>query len=256
VTPMVRIFFGSAAAAAATLLLPAPARPVAWVVVGATFSGFLFRAVTSMRSGLFGPARWRGPDGGGVALTYDDGPDPATTGALLDLLRERGVPAAFFVIGARVRAHPETVRRCRDEGHLLGNHSDRHGLLHNFFGFERMRREVAACQETLATVAGAPARHYRPPVGLMNPHTTRVARDLGLELVGWQVRSFDTAGLSAAAVARRVLARVRPGGIVLLHDGGLPADRVVETTRRILDGLATKGLAPVRLDRLLDGDEG
>jgi hypothetical protein len=85
----------------------------------------------------------------------------------------------------------------------------------------------------------------------MSPHVAPVARALDLVLVGWQVRSLDTTSRAPEEVADRVLARVQAGGIVLLHDGGLAPERVVTITRLVLDGLAVRGLTPVRLDDLL-----
>jgi peptidoglycan/xylan/chitin deacetylase (PgdA/CDA1 family) len=249
--PIVPITIAVALAAVAAWFLPF--RGLAWAVLGAAYLAVLVVGVCSMRSGVLGRAHTSG-DGSrpAVALTYDDGPARESTGALLDLLRERRVPAAFFVVGARARAHPDLVKRCHAEGHLLANHSDRHSCLTNFYRAQGLRRELEACQATLEEITGERPRYYRPPVGLMNPSVQPVAQSLGLELVGWQVRSLDTVtSRSPAEVARRVLARIRPGGVILLHDGGLERQRVTEITGRILDGLEERGLEPVRLDRLL-----
>jgi peptidoglycan/xylan/chitin deacetylase (PgdA/CDA1 family) len=204
-----------------------------------------------MRSGVFGRARTSGPPSRPeVALTYDDGPDSLATAALLDLLRTRGVPAAFFVVGRNARAHPDLVRRARDEGHLLANHSDRHAWWTNFLSGSRLLREMEACATALEETTGERPRHYRPPVGLMNPSVAPAAAALGLTLVGWSVRSLDRTRRTAEQVASRVLRRVRAGDIILLHDGGQAPDRIVRITERILDGLSARGLRAVRLDRL------
>jgi peptidoglycan/xylan/chitin deacetylase (PgdA/CDA1 family) len=204
-----------------------------------------------MGSGIFGRARVAGDrTGSRVALTYDDGPDPEVTGALLDLLRERGCPATFFVVGRNVRAHPELVRRAVAEGHLVGNHSEHHAPLTNFYGPARTRAEIGSCQEAVTRATGETPRHYRPPVGLMNASVAPAARHFDLELVGWRIRSLDTVLGSAERVARRVLRRVRAGDIILLHDARQGRERVLEITTRILEGLADRGLEPVRVDRL------
>ena len=250
--PIFGYTFLFACAAGAAAFLPGGWRGGAWCGLGLAYAGLLTWGVVSMRSGLFGPAVTHGdPARPEVALTYDDGPDPDATCALLDLLRDRGVPATFFVVGARARAHPEVVRRCHAEGHLVGNHTDRHSHLTNFFLGPFIRRELRACQETVERITGVAPRAYRPPVGLVNPLTEPVARSLGMKLVGWQVRSLDTRLRRPEDVVRRVLDRVRPGGIVLLHDGGQDPARVREITRRILDGLEQRGLQPVRLDRIV-----
>jgi peptidoglycan/xylan/chitin deacetylase (PgdA/CDA1 family) len=249
--PIVPISIAVALAAVAASFLPF--RGLAWAALGAIYLAVLVVGVSSMRSGLFGRAHASGdPSRSAVALTYDDGPAPDATAALLDLLRERRVAAAFFVVGTRALAHPELVKRCHAEGHLVANHSNRHSYLTNFLRARGLRRELAACQAALEKITGERPRFYRPPVGLMNPSVQPVARSLGLDLVAWQVRSLDTVlRKDPAAIARRVLSRIRPGGIVLLHDGGLEPGRVTEITKRILDGLEQRGLEPVRLDRLL-----
>lgn len=209
--------------------------------------------VVSLRSGLLCSARWRGSGAAGhVALTYDDGPDPATTPALLHLLEERGVAVAFFCIGERVRANPELVRRSFEAGHLIGNHSDRHGQGTNLLFAGALRSELEACSRAIAEATGVAPRYYRPPFGLANHALGGVAKELSLEIVGWQVRGLDTPNSAPETVARRVLDRVRAGGIVLLHDGGRDPRSVVAATRAILDGLESRGLVPVRLDRLLE----
>ena len=128
---------------------------------------------------------------------------------------------------------------------------DRHSLLVNFYLRGRLRRELQACQATLTDLLGRPARFYRPPVGLRNPATHRACDELELQVVGWQVRSLDRSRRDPGQVAERVLRRVRPGGIVLLHDGGQEPGRAVEITEAVLRGLEERGLKAVGLSRLL-----
>ena len=198
--------------------------------------------VVRMRSEVFGPVRATVPSG--FALTYDDGPDPIATPALLDLLKERNAKATFFVVGKKALAHPEIVRRCHAEGHTIGNHSHRHGTWTNMHFGVWMRAELAECQRAVEGIIGEAPRHYRPPFGLMNPYVEPAARANGMGVVGWSVRSLDTARDDAA---QRVTERLADGAIVLLHDGDLGAERVVETTRTILDAAAERGLEPVAL---------
>ncbi len=223
----------------------------AWAALAAIYLALATWGTVSLASGIFVQALTRGsrehPE---VALTFDDGPDPLATPALLDLLRERKAACAFFWVGELVRAHPEIARRAAQEGHLLGNHSHRHSFLTNFFWGGALRRELAACQAAIAAAAGSAPRYYRPPFGLVNHAVQEATMALGLEVVGWEARGFDTTAASPDAVVARILRRVRPGGIILLHDGGQEPARVVEITSRLLDGLKDQGLAPVRLDRL------
>lgn len=232
--------------------LSTPARTVLLAGLGAIYLLVCVWGTVSLGSGIFGRALLRGdPSQRSVALTWDDGPDPRVTPALLDLLQERGVHGTFFFVGDRARAHPELVRRCAREGHGIGNHSDGHAALTNLFLSGRMRRELGACQATLLELTGQAPRFYRPPMGLMNHAVAGAAVANGLRIVGWQVRSLDTTSRSAAEVIARVMTRIQPGGIVLLHDGQQDCERALAIARGLLDGLAAKGLRPVRADRLL-----
>ena len=243
-----------AAGMLAVFALPEAWRAPSWIGLTVAFGALVVWGVVSIRSPYFGRALSSGRDEAAVALTFDDGPDPDATPALLELLRQRGVAATFFVVGERVRAHPDLVRRCAAAGHEIGNHSDRHSLLLNFRLPRGMTAELGACQETLERVLGSPAAYYRPPVGLRNPAVHRACARLGLTVVGWQVRGLDRSRRAPARVADRILRRLRPGGIVLLHDGGQGRERLLEITSAVLDGLDRRGLRPVALTRLLRGD--
>ena len=213
----------------------------AWAVLGLHVV-LMMTGIFYMPSGILGRARTR--VAGGVALTYDDGPDPETTPALLDLLGERSAKATFFVVGDRVRAHPDIVKRCAEEGHVVANHSNRHSNWTNLFLRGRMQAEIQSCQDAVRDATGETPRHYRPPVGLMNHNVAPVARALGLELVAWSVRSYDTVRADAA---KHVIRGLSDGAIVLLHDGGLERETVLETTRRVLDAMAERKLEAVTL---------
>ncbi len=186
-----------------------------------------------------------------VALTFDDGPDAESTPLLLDWLREEKVSAAFFAVGERVAAHPELAARIVREGHLLENHSYAHSYATNFFGVARLREEMRRTQNAVQEATGQAPRLFRPPMGLSNPRTFRAAKLEGLRVIGWSARGLDTQFADPEVVVRRILRRVRPGGIILLHDGNIPAARVVATAKLLLAGLRERGYEVVRLDQLL-----
>lgn len=236
----------------AIFLLPEHWRVPAWTGVTVVLVALVTWGVVSIRSPWFGRALLAGRDPSAVALTFDDGPDPASTPALLDLLKARGVRATFFVVGERVRAHPELARRCIAEGHELGNHSESHSPWLNFRLRRGMQRELAACQDAIERATGRRARAYRPPVGLRNPAVHPACAALDLCVIGWQVRGLDKTGRAPDDIVRRVLSRVRPGGIVLLHDGGQPAERVSSIAGGIIDGLQARGLCAVPVQELLE----
>ena len=186
-----------------------------------------------------------------VALTFDDGPDARSTPALLDWLREEKISAAFFAVGERVVANPEVAARIVREGHLLENHSYAHSYATNFFGVTRLREEMRRTQSAVQDATGQAPRLFRPPMGLSNPRTFRAAKLEGLRVIGWSARGLDTQCADPEVVVRRILRRARAGGIILLHDGNIPAERVVATAKLLLTGLRERGYEVVRLDQLL-----
>jgi len=192
-----------------------------------------------------------------IALTFDDGPDAEITPHILDALQSHGAHATFFVIGRHAEAHPELVRRIIDEGHELGNHSHGHSRLLNLQTSRYMQREIERGMTTLDRI-GAPGagKLYRPPMGLKNPILARLQRSLGLRVVAWSLHAGDTRKRDANAIARRILARVRPGDIVLFHDGhDLPHRQrgmvVVDALNAILPGLRSKGFETATVTELL-----
>ena len=236
---------------AAPLLLPDSR--AAWVAAGlatAVFVGLTIRGVTDLSMEYFGPAVTHGPARPMVALTFDDGPDPATTPLVLDLLARRGVKAAFFCIGENVRRHPDLARRIVDEGHLIGNHTWEHSPCTNFHRRRGFRRTIARTQEAIRGAVGRTPAFFRPPVGLANPHLFPVLEDLGLTCVGFDARPRDQAS-APSRILGRLLAGVRFGSIIVLHDSRPNPQDLVAVLDALLDRLAERGLAPARLDRLI-----
>ena len=153
-----------------------------------------------------------------VWITIDDGPFPDDTGALLAVLARHAVPATFFLEGARVRTAPELARRIAGAGHSLGNHSDRHAVGRFWaLGPGAARREIGACSAALRAAAGVEPLGFRAPVGMANGFVHRAARQFGLPVIGWQARGYDGLDRDPARVTARLLARVSPGAILLLH---------------------------------------
>lgn len=202
---------------------------------------------------MFGPYICHGsPQRKWVALTFDDGPDPRSTPALLDWLREAKVEATFFCVGERVAANPALAARIVREGHLVENHSHVHSNHTNFWSTGRLREELTQAQSAMEQAAGKRPQLFRPPMGLSNPRVFRAARALDLKVIGWTARGLDTKLTEPAQIVERIMKRVRPGGIVLLHDGNIPVERLLETVRKLLDKLRAAGYEVVRLDRILE----
>lgn len=191
-----------------------------------------------------------------VALTFDDGPDAEVTPQVLDALKQAGAKASFFTIGRHLDAHPELAARIHAEGHELGNHSYDHSRMLNFARPPAMRAEILKGAEAVAKVTARQRLPlYRPPVGLKNPPLARVVEQLGLKIIAWSLHSRDTRMDDPQAIAERVLSKVKPGDIILMHDGhdlpGATRPATAEALRRILQGLEAKGLESVTVSELL-----
>jgi peptidoglycan/xylan/chitin deacetylase (PgdA/CDA1 family) len=186
-----------------------------------------------------------------VALTFDDGPDSKSTPQLLEFLRERKIPATFFCIGKRVEANPEIAAQIRREGHLLENHSYAHSYFTNFYSAARLKTELELAQAAIKKAAGVTPNYFRPPVGLSNPNTFRVAKKLNLQVIGWSVRSLDTVIRDPEKIVARVKRGLYPGAIILLHDGNIPAEKLLATVKSLLDEVQKLDYEVVRLDELL-----
>lgn len=180
---------------------------------------------------------------GEVWLTFDDGPDPLTTPDLLERLARHGIRAGFFLIGEKAHRHPELVRAIAAAGHLIGNHSQTHPA-GRFWSLSpaAMWSEIAECQQTLTEITGTPPRLFRPPVGHHNPFVAVPLQALGLSMVLWNCRGFDAVSRDPIAVRRRLQTGLRPGAIVLLHEGRREASDLLEG---VLQDLEKRGLRAV-----------
>ncbi len=164
-----------------------------------------------------------------LALTFDDGPNDPHTLKLLDVLAKHNVHATFFMIGRYVRERPDIARAVVAAGHVIGNHTFTHPRL-IFQSEAQTRAELTNCRETLHDTIGAHSDLFRPPFGGRRPATLRIARELGLKTVMWNVTGYDWNAPLASVIEAKVARRICDGGgdIILLHDGGhraLGADR-------------------------------
>ncbi len=190
-----------------------------------------------------------------VALTFDDGPNAATTLPLMRLLDAHGVKATFFIVGKALDAYPEIVRLLVNDGHLVGDHSYQHD---QWRWLDPRYPELDRTQQAFARHNLPCPAWFRPPHGQRTPFVARAVEEHHMRMVLWDAAAGDWATNDAALIARRVLAHARGGSIILLHDGldGNPgADRrvILRAMPLILAGLKARGLEPVRLDTLLGG---
>ncbi len=258
------LLLGSLALHAAGALAVAAA-PRHWkTVAGILFADHVALAAASLwpRGQLVGEnlLRLPGPEGAGeprrpmqkkIALTFDDGPDPAVTPRVLDRLDEAGARATFFCIGRRVEAHPEIAAEIVRRGHRVENHTHTHPNLFACYPAPALRGEIERAQRAIEHATGRRPRLFRAPAGLRNPLLDWVLHRAGLRLVAWTRRGFDSLDQDPAAIARRLLDGLAPGDILLLHDGSRMPGRhggnpvVLDVLPRILDAMASQGLRSV-----------
>jgi peptidoglycan-N-acetylglucosamine deacetylase len=254
-TPLLRASLALHAGAAAAVLL----KPRAWPwALGALIADHLVLTAAGLwpRSNLLGPNWTRLPAAaaarGEVALTIDDGPDPAVTPAVLALLEEQRVRASFFCVGERIARFPQLAREIVARGHALENHTQHHLKRFSLLGPRGMRAEIERAQQAIAAATGEPARFFRAPAGLRNPFLGPVLARCGLQLVSWTRRGFDTVSRDPGRVLARLRRDLAAGDILLLHDGhaarsaaGRPV--ILEVLPGLLAALAHAGLRPVTL---------
>ncbi|KAF1687156.1 acetyl xylan esterase [Pseudoxanthomonas broegbernensis] len=197
------------------------------------------------RATFYGPVLARLPTAERAAwLTIDDGPSDDTP-AILDVLERHGARATFFLVGARAQARPHLVAEILRRGHGIGNHSHTHPQSRFWaLGPRAMGREIAHAQQALAQIAGAPPRWFRSVVGMTNPFVSASLRRHGLVRVAWCARGYDAVDADPGKVLRRIGRGLRPGAIVLLHEGA-PHGRSVEIVEATLRLLQREGYATV-----------
>ncbi|MFJ3788492.1 polysaccharide deacetylase family protein [Kitasatospora sp. NPDC090091] len=188
-----------------------------------------------------------------VALTFDDGPHPEHTPRILDVLRRHDAPAAFFCIGLHALAHPGVVHRIAAEGHTLGNHTWSHAYLPDLGPIELQRQLSFTAEAIAAAAGGGPVPWLRPPYGGRSPELLERVADSGLTTVLWDVETNDWARPRPEVVAERVLQQVRPGSIVLMHDGGGDRSRTAAALPAVITGLRERGYRLVALEELAAG---
>lgn len=189
-----------------------------------------------------------------VALTFDDGPDAKFTPQVLDVLKRKGVKATFFVVGNRVKAHPEITARIVREGHVLGNHSYTHANLPKLTDRD-FRWQINQTDRLIQRYTGYTPDLVRPPYGNVNEGQIKWLAHRNKKIVNWNVDSLDWKGLSAEQVATNILAHVQPGAIILQHAAGGAGENLSGTVKAlptIISKLRKDGVRLVTVPDLLD----
>lgn len=163
----------------------------------------------------------------GIALTFDDGPDPASTPVILDLLTRYNLQATFFVVGTRVARYPELIKDILDQGHTIGNHSWDHDYFLMFRSIERLHENIKKNQELLKKLGIQPCV-FRPPMGITGSRLCSALREEHLMAVNYSCRAFDRGNRNINNLAAKILGKLGPGDIIMLHD--LPLSSLEETS--------------------------
>lgn len=187
-------------------------------------------------------------DGPYIAITFDDGPNPANTNRLLDMLAERNIKATFYVVGECVKAFPAVIQRTVREGHEIGNHSWSHPNLGKMSD-AAVHKQLKDTHDIVVATTGVAPKSLRPPYGSFSARQQRWAYDqFGYKTILWSVDPFDWKRPGAPVIASRILNQTQPGGIILAHD---IHKQTIDAMPATLDGLLAKGYKFVTVSELL-----
>lgn len=214
--------------------------PFGWVFLPLVLGFvFLFWGVVNINSQVFVKTECDfEPDGNEVMLTFDDGPDPEKTPQILSLLEKYGAQGVFFVIGKNVDAYPELARLTTQKGHVLGSHSYAHGYGFDLLSADKVADELLQTDAAIRRATGTDCLYFRPPYGITNPNIAKALLRFNYRVIGWNLRSLDTVIHQPEKLEKRVLKRIRPGSIILLHD---TAPAVLPVLERVLVFLNENG---------------
>ncbi|HUX47032.1 MAG TPA: polysaccharide deacetylase family protein [Desulfosporosinus sp.] len=186
-----------------------------------------------------------------IALTFDDGPDPIDTPAVLDILKEKNVRATFFVLGQAAQANPNLLKRIVDEGHEIENHSFDHD-----YQQRHLVEEIKQTDHEVFVSTGVHTYFYRPPGGFLSKSQLETVKKNGFIVALWSVDSKDWRNPGVKQIVDNVIKNVFPGAIILMHDGGYQRTQTVNALGPIIDALRDRGyrLATLSELKMLDSE--
>lgn len=183
-----------------------------------------------------------------IAITFDDGPSIFTL-EVLELLKKYDVKATFFCIGKNIEAHPKILKQVIADGHLVGNHSYSHSKFFDFYNAEKIQEEIQKTDELLEKYTSKKINFFRPPYGVTTPSIRRALEKTKHTVIGWNIRSLDGGTKNQELIFNRIIKRVSPGGIVLLHD---TASHSVLVLEQFLQFLKQNNYKVVSIEELLN----
>jgi chitin deacetylase len=185
-----------------------------------------------------------------IALTFDDGPWPESTVQVLDILKQNNIKATFFVIGQNVKNYPDLLKRVVAEGHIIGNHTWHHW--YHFMNPQAAAYEIDHTTNLIYQTTGVKTNLFRPPGGIMHNGVAAYARNNKYALIMWSSDSVDYSHPTVPKLINNVFRQAKPGGIVLMHDGGGNRSRTVQALPEIIASFRKQGYSFVTIPELLE----
>jgi peptidoglycan/xylan/chitin deacetylase (PgdA/CDA1 family) len=183
-----------------------------------------------------------------VALTFDDGPDNEHTPAVLDILKEKKVVAAFFIVGSKAEIYPDLIKRIELEGHIIGGHSFTHHFFFDLRSAKKMKIELQHTIEIIRKISDKRMKFFRPPYGVTNPEVAKAVHVMNCYSIGWSLKSKDTSALNSMEILNRLKRYVKRGDIILFHDNRPVAVKIL---KEFIEYLEQNDFNIRRLDSLL-----
>src|SRR5690606_2130818 len=169
----------------------------------------------------------------------------------LDLLTKYDAKATFFCIRKQIEKYPEIINRIHTEGHQIGNHSYSHSNLFGFFSSEKIKEELQKTDLLIQEITGEKNHYFRPPFGVTNPHISKAVKELGYQVIGWDIRSLDTVIEDENKILKRITNKLKPGSIILLHD---TSDKTIRVLEQLLLTLQKENYQMITINKLLENE--
>ncbi|SDB60985.1 Peptidoglycan/xylan/chitin deacetylase, PgdA/CDA1 family [Flavobacteriaceae bacterium MAR_2010_188] len=184
-----------------------------------------------------------------IAITFDDGPNAEFTPIVLDILKKHQAVATFFCIGKNIENHPELLKRIRDEGHSIGNHSYSHNNRIDFNSTEKWLEEIEKTDRIIEDTIGLDCIFFRPPFGVTTPNLAKAIEKTRHTVIGWNIRTYDTVRQNPKPILKNIGKQLSPGSIILLHD---KHPRIPIILEQLLELLREQKYQTVSIKNLLD----
>jgi peptidoglycan-N-acetylglucosamine deacetylase len=185
-----------------------------------------------------------------IALTFDDGPWGESTAEVLDILKKNNVKATFFVVGQMLKNYPDLGKRIVADGHVIGNHTWHHW--YHYFNPQAAAFEIDNTTDLIYKITGAKTTLFRPPGGMLHNGLVAYAKSRNYTVVMWSADSIDYSRPAVPKLIKNVMKDSKPGGIVLMHDGGGNRSKTVEALPQLISNFKKQGYRFVTVPELLE----